>query len=261
MIGTESQLRPHSSSHPGTDALAELRRQVRTLEGFRETDNGGVTLGVPEIDEALPCGYLPTGVNHEFLYHSPEDRAATTGFVAALLSRLPQAPVVWITPDPQLYAPGFGRCGFDARRIITVAAKGREALWAMEEALRCKGLAAVVAEAAEADLTATRRLQLAAESSGVTGFLLRQNPRNSFSTACVTRWKISSAPATEEFYPAWHAELCRARGGRPAAWTLAWTGAGFALTGTPAPRQISTDFSPFLRAPRAAAAYSVPVPA
>lgn len=40
----------------------------------------------------------------------------------------------------------------------------------MEEALKCGGLAAVVGEVQDISFTASRRLQLAVEQSGVTGF-------------------------------------------------------------------------------------------
>ena len=61
----------------------------------------------------------------------------------------------------------------------------------MEEALKCDGIAAVVGEIQELSFTVSRRLQLAVEQSRVTGFILRNNPRNLNTTACVTRWKIT----------------------------------------------------------------------
>jgi protein ImuA len=64
----------------------------------------------------------------------------------------------------------------------------------VEEALRCNRLAAVVAEIGELSFTASRRLQLAVEQSRVTGFILRLKPRNLTSTACVTRWRVTSLP-------------------------------------------------------------------
>ncbi|MDQ2103547.1 hypothetical protein QSG27_12680, partial [Azospirillum sp. C340-1] len=80
------------------------------------------------------------------------------------------------------------------------------------------------------DLTASRRLQLAAESSGVTGILLQNASRNaarrSAASAAVTRWRIAPAPSQPEEPgvgdPRWRAELERCRGGRPGAWLLEW---------------------------------------
>ncbi|MCP1232077.1 hypothetical protein [Acetobacter indonesiensis] len=67
-----------------------------------------------------------------------------------------------------------------------------------EDILREKGLLALVAELdTPLTLTTSRRLQLAAETGRVTGFLLhrpahRQRDRPLPPSACHTRWRISS---------------------------------------------------------------------
>ncbi len=74
-----------------------------------------------------------------------------------------------------LHAHGLHQLRLDPRRLILVAAKGDdEALWAMEEGLKAKSLGAVLGEIEKLDLTASRRLQLAAEAGGVTAFVLRR---------------------------------------------------------------------------------------
>ena len=107
--------------------------------------------------------------------------------------------------------------------------KEKEILWVMEEALKCEGLAAVIAETPEISFTASRRFQLAVEQSRVTGFIIRRNPKN-LATACVTRWKISPLPsATEDGlpgvgFPRWNVELLKVRNGTPGKWQLEWAG-------------------------------------
>ena len=96
----------------------------------------------------------------------------------------------------------------------------------MEEALKCDGLAAVVGETKELSFTASRRLQLAVEVSRVTGFVIRRYARNMNTTACVTRWKITSLPAMPEEglpgvgFPHWNVELLKLRNGKPGNWQM-----------------------------------------
>ena len=80
--------------------------------------------------------------------------------------------------------------GLDPARLVMVAAqRDDDILWAMEEGLRtgrAAGLAAVVGEIGRLPMVAGRRLQLAAERSGVTAFLLRRW-RNAAEAAARTR--------------------------------------------------------------------------
>jgi len=106
-------------------------------------------------------------------------------------------------------------------------------LWAMEEALKCSSLAAVVAEIKELSFTESRRLQLVVEKSRVTGFILRENTRQLSTTACVARWKITPLPSEPEDgmpglgFPRWNVELLKVRNGNPGAWVIEWCAGKF----------------------------------
>ena len=100
--------------------------------------------------------------------------------------------------------------------------------------MKCNGLAAVVCELQELSFTSSRRFQLAVEESAVTGFILRVNPRKLSTTACVTRWQISSLPseATElpgVGFPNWNVELLKVRNGKPDSWQVEWAAGKFHL--------------------------------
>src|SRR6201990_3395856 len=95
----------------------------------------------------------------------------------------------------------------------------------MEEGLKAKSLGAVLGEIENLDLTASRRLQLAAEASGVTAFVLRRwrvmerAARDaSQPIAAVTRWRIAALPTQGEI--GWRVELTRCHGGRPNTWIM-----------------------------------------
>jgi protein ImuA len=93
--------------------------------------------------------------------------------------------------------------------------------------LRHGGLGAVVAEVARLSMTASRRLQLAAEGSGTIGLAVRRWRRHTEAadfgqpTASVTRWRVSALPATPLPVPGvgrarWQLELIRCRAGESA---------------------------------------------
>ena len=92
-------------------------------------------------------------------------------------------------------APASTRSGFDTERLLVVrVARPIDALFAAEEALKCRALSAVVAELnGEADLTATRRLGLAAREGGALGLLLRHKLSDAPSAA-FTRWQVAACP-------------------------------------------------------------------
>ncbi|HCP00518.1 MAG TPA: hypothetical protein DIT35_03415, partial [Rhodospirillaceae bacterium] len=175
---------------------------------------------------------------------------AITGFTAAVVGRaqkLRARPVVWIAPRTgpceSLYAPGLVGFGLDPVDLIAVRIPpGRDfavtALWAMDEALRVPNIGLVCAEIEVIDLTASRRLQLAAETSGGLGLLLRSDTGIVLPpTACASRWRIAALPGGPTIiegieYPKlpgvirWRTELLRARGGQSQNWQLEWRNDG-----------------------------------
>lgn len=116
-------------------------------------------------------------------------------------------------------------------RLIHVAAKSTEdALFALEEGLRCRDLAFVIGELAgnpkALSFTASRRLSLATEKHGVPLWLVRLDARRDLGSARL-RWEARASPSAPPRWnpqapgaPAWQAELFRARGHPPGTWVL-----------------------------------------
>jgi protein ImuA len=223
--------------------LAELRGRIRRMEGIGGADGTRLLpLGVPVMDQALPDGGLPLGCLHEVIGENDPFNSVATGFSAAILARIAerQGQVIWITRGDDLYAPGIAAYGLKPERLIVVRARhDTDILWAMEESLRCRTLGAVLGEIGDIDMVDSRRLQLAAEASGVTGLLLRSADRRLGATASVTRWGLSAAPSRPIDgepglgLPRWRTRLLRCRGGRPGEWLLEWGGGGFTLVDAP----------------------------
>lgn len=116
------------------------------------------------------------------------------------------------------------------RLIHVVAEKAEDALFALEEGLRCRELAFVIGELAgnpkALDFTASRRLSLAAEKHGVPLWLVRLDAERDLSSARM-RWEAHSAVsppprwnAAAPGIPSWRAELFRARAHAPGEWIL-----------------------------------------
>lgn len=116
-------------------------------------------------------------------------------------------------------------------RVIHVAADSpQDALFALEEGLRCRDLAFVVGEIAgnprALDFTASRRLSLTAEKHGVPLWLVRLDAQEDLSSARM-RWRASAHPSSPPRWnraapgaPAWHSDLFRARSHPPGQWIV-----------------------------------------
>ncbi len=213
------------------NTIAQLRKEMLGLQGIKPVaGNQSADIDLGPINYAFPNGSFITGAIHEFFCNSPEDAAATGGFIAGLLAALMHRSgvAIWISSSRTLFPPALLSFGIAADKIIFIDVKNeKEILWTMEEALKCDGLAAVVGETQELGFTASRRLQLAVEQSRVTGFIVRRHPRN-LSTACIARWKITSLPAVFEDnipgvgFPRWKVELLKVSNGKPGSWQVEW---------------------------------------
>jgi protein ImuA len=214
------------------DIISKLKQEILLWEGFTPPQPGvSDAMGLGPIEAAFPNGLFPTGAIHEFLTAVPEDAATCGGFIAALLKTLMDngSACLWISIGKNLFPPSLKTFGVDPGRFIFMdLKKEKDVLWAMEEGLKCEGLAAVIAELPEINFAQSRRLQLAVEKSKVTGFVLRSAPRRISATACVARWHITSLPSELEEgmpgvgFPRWKIELLKVRNGNPGCWTMEW---------------------------------------
>ena len=146
-----------------------------------------------------------------------------------------ERPWLWVQDAAALrlsgrpYRPGLPRAL--RHRLIHVAARGaQDALFALEEGLRCRDLAFVIGELAgnpkALSVTASRRLSLAAEKHGTPLWLVRLDAARDLGSARL-RWDAASAPSpaprwnpAAPGHPAWRAELFRARNHPPGEWIL-----------------------------------------
>jgi protein ImuA len=150
-------------------------------------------------------------------------------------------PLLWVQERMAILESGrIHPPGLPSQNLIHVEARdARDALWAMEEGLRCAALSCVIGELwgdpKALDFTATRRLAVAAERSGVPCWLVRLGGIANLSGARM-RWRIGSAPSLANPLdvrapgtPVWDAELFRARSVPPGRWSLSHEAGAFHL--------------------------------
>ncbi|MBB2165249.1 damage-inducible protein [Gluconacetobacter sp. 1b LMG 1731] len=209
--------------------LEALRDQIRRLEGSATRRRAVLPFGIPDIDRRLPGSGLALGALHEVAGGGNDalNSAAAGQFAAGIAART-KGKVLWIVTRQDLFAPALKQVGLDGSRVIYVeAGVDQDVLACFEEGLRRGGLGAVVAEVARLSMTASRRLQLAAETSGALGIAVRRWRRQTEAadfgqpTASVTRWRISVLPSESLPVPGvgrarWLLELIRARAGESA---------------------------------------------
>jgi protein ImuA len=213
----------------GLPIVEELRERIRRLEGAAARRRLVLPFGIKEIDRHLPGGGLALGALHEVADggNGAIDGAAAALFAAGIAART-RGRVLWCVTRPDLFAPAIAQAGLVPDRVIYVETGDETSvLICFEEGLRHGGLGAAVAEVALLSMTASRRLQLAAESSGAIGIAIRRWRRHTEAadfgqpTASVTRWRVSALPATPLPVPGvgrarWQLELIRCRAGESA---------------------------------------------
>jgi protein ImuA len=220
-----------------SDIISRLKREILPLEGLGVKRRGSAMgLGLDFMSEAFPEGEFPLGAVHEMISEGAEAAASTAGFSSGILANLIKngGAAVWIGKSPIIFPPALKAFGIQPDQIIFIdLKKEKDILWAMEEALKCASLSAVIGEMQELSFTHSRRFQLAVEQSKTTGFILRNNPRTLTPNSCIARWKIKPLPSLTEnglpgiTHPLWQVDLQKIRNGRPGTWTVEWRNGKF----------------------------------
>jgi protein ImuA len=218
------------------EIIRHLKEKILSIEGFGiGPDSRMHDFGLGSMNAAFPGGAFPVGAVHEFISPTESCAAATSGFMAGLLGTLMKKGGIclWIGVGHKIFPSALKFFGVEPHRVIFIDVKReRDGLWAMEQGLKCRALAAVVAEISHISFTESQRLQLSVETSKVTGFLHRQNLRKENTLACVSRWKIRPlASLSNELpgvgFPCLEVELAKIRNGKPGIWQMEWKNGAF----------------------------------
>ena len=229
-------LQPYQQPQPYHDARAMPQRRSSLLRPLPLRERAApMCQDIPRGEGFGTATPLPSEYVDGLVLPSPPRGEGTVTPVPTCGYDLPtRTAVVWIADDLSLaehgtpYGPGLDAAGLAPERLITVAAaRTRDVLWAMEEALRCRAIGLVIGElrAREIDPVMTRRLSLAAAAGTTLGILLRPAPGEETSAAA-TRWIIGTAPSAPSPHgigpPRLAARLMRNRRGHLGTWIVEW---------------------------------------
>lgn len=223
--------------------LAALRKRIAVIERRGAGEPARTAMPMPvghRAIDAVLCGGIEPGKLHEIMADAAEDAGSAAGFATMLLLRVarPGSPIMWLREDVAqqrgggLYGCGLAELGFDpARLVLGVLPDAVSLLRAAAEVARCPAIGGAVIELWRMprvlDLTASRRLAVAAEASGVTLLLLRVDAEEAPSAAR-TRWRVRAAAArpleaNAPGLPALEIDLLRQRGGWAGGrWIVEW---------------------------------------
>jgi len=164
-----------SESLSTSDRLAQLADEIRLLEGRRTpADDERVSTGCQALDALLPEGGLRRGALVEWLAARAGSGAATWALAAAAQAARAGGAVFVVDRRRSFYAPAAVAGGVAWESLIVVRPRSRrEEEWALDQILRSRGVAAVVAWPERLGDRTFRRLQLAAASGGAVGLLIR----------------------------------------------------------------------------------------
>ena len=249
MVAAQNPLEGENPFFEDKGLRPALRARLRAVLGEGVAVQSGRALGLSEVDSHLPASGVVLAAMHEITPRDFRAGPAALGYLLALAKTVTAAregPFFWplLTGTEQgfglPYAAGLKRFGFDPGRFVFArCSKAKDALWAMEEALRLGSVAAVIATCPpRMDLTVSRRLQLAAEATATPIFLFRPYGDHAVSAAR-TSWRVAPFPAARDRFglltnARWRVALERVRGGRPGEWIMEWNDDARALHLSPA---------------------------
>ncbi len=209
------------------DSIIPLRPETLLAPIPVTPSAGRLALGIAEAD-ALLAGGLRRDALHEAYAEGREDAAGALA-LALLITWLnytqdggqgENRPIIWARElsGPSLpYGPGLAELGIDpAVLTLLLLPDARAVLRAALDSVRQGAAGAVLIELCGRqpllDLTATRRLALAAQQSSTMVWLVRGEAQP-VPSAAHTRWHVAHAPAVEGNRPAFDLTLLRQRGG------------------------------------------------
>ena len=196
--------------------LQALKEQIAGLEGAgRPAGEDPVASGCPPLDRLLPGRGFRRGTLVDWLSSGDGSGAQTLALGTAREACREGGALVVLDQAREFYPPAAVRLGIEPDHMIVVqAANQADNTWALDQALRCLGVAAVLAWPEKFDGRTFRRLQLAAEQGGNLGLLVRpQSVRHEPSWADVRLLVEPLPPAGPAGRRRLRIELLHTRGG------------------------------------------------
>jgi hypothetical protein len=180
--------------------LEMLRREIIRLE---ETRRGGsrqvVSTGCGPLDELLPERGMCRGTLAEWLAVGDGVGSSTLALLCAREACHDGGALIVLDSCREFYPPSAVRLGIELEQLIVVRAGDvADNLWALDQSLRCRAVAAVLAWPEKLDGRVFRRLQLAAEEGDGLGLLIRSDAARYEPSWADVRFLVEPLPPTSE---------------------------------------------------------------
>jgi protein ImuA len=182
--------------------LQDLAQRIREVESSGHPRRAPIPLGIPALAACLPDGGLPAGALVEILSRDPGGGAWT---LALLLAERVRGEgegehKALVVEDARgwFYPPAASRLGVDLGQCIVVRpASPRDGAAAIRQALHCSAVGAALGWFDRLSPSEGRRLQLAAETGGGVGFLVRPATAVRMPSFAVLRLLVHPVPAPD----------------------------------------------------------------
>ncbi len=160
-----------------SETIQELGQRISGIERSRQQprdEQEVVSTGIAALNELLPTSGFRPGTLVEWLAEDEGCGAGTLALMAIAETARTGGAFVVIDNDREFHPVTAAELGIDlADTIIVRPANRNDAIWSLEQSLRCQGVAAAMGWVGRLDSRVFRRLQLAAETGGGIGFLMR----------------------------------------------------------------------------------------
>ena len=204
------------------DLIRALRERTQRLEPSTRPVPAFAGAAPPALERLLMGQGLERGTLVE--WHSASAGSGAITLALSVVGRLLEQGGAFVAIDEvgELYPPALAGLGIPLERTVLVrpgeSPAGWASLWAWEQALRCRGVAVVFGRTPGLNDRLFHRLQLAAETGGTLGFLLRPAAQRGGVSKAAVRLRVSAQP-TAQATPGLHrrrfrVELLHCRGGR-----------------------------------------------
>jgi hypothetical protein len=185
-----------------SSVVQQLRTRLREMNhaGTRTDDASALSsTGIAALDALLPSGIFRAGMLVEWIVAGEGSGATRLALPMAHESLQAGGVLVVIDERREFYPPAAVRLGLDLDRTIVVQPRNhQETIWALEQALRCPGVAATLSWIKQLPDRSFRRLQLAAEHGARLGLLLRPAEARHATTWADLRWLVEPVQSGEE---------------------------------------------------------------
>lgn len=230
----ELQPVPRVAAEAGS-SIEQLARKIRDMETASRPNQASIPSGCPTMDALLPnrgyaCGSMLELIRKPWGCISQNKNREPLGLghmsIALMLAKSAIGEgkyLVLVDTQREIYPPAMKSLGIPLERVIVLQPTNHsDAVWGIDQALRCPAVGSVIADVSRLDDRIARRWQLAAEQGGGLGILLRDahSARTQPSWADV-QWQLigfPNVPGRVDRDVRWFAmELTRCQGGRTGA--------------------------------------------